>query len=321
MFLVVALLNSTLPQPIIHAAVERSLPTLIKAASVHIDKKTCYGCHNEGYPLFAFDRAASRGFTIKPEVIDAVLEHTGDFLHNNKDKLEAAKNIGGGSDTVGWAMLTLHHGGQKPNATTEAGVKFFIDFQADRDHWRPTSNRPPTQASQFTSTYLAIRGLQNYATKDQKEAAEKRIATAKTWIDKTAAKDTEDRVFKLFGLKATGSDTTKVAKELLEKQRDDGGWSQLDTAESDPYATGSVLVALHEAGGIATDSSEYRRGIAYLLKTQKADGTWHVTTRSKPIQPYYESGFPYEKDQFISSSASSWATAALVLSLPKKNAN
>ena len=191
-------------------------------------------------------------------------------------------------------------------------------MQPDRDHWNCSSNRPPTEASHFETTYLAIRGLQNYATKDQKEAADKRIAAAKGWLEKTTAKETEDRVFKLFSLKATGADTSKATKELLGKQRDDGGWAQLDSAESDPYATGSALVALHEAGGIATDSPEYRKGLAYLLKMQKPEGTWRVKTRSKPFQPYYEGGFPYEKDQFISCPASAWATAALVLSLPGK---
>jgi hypothetical protein len=31
---------------------------------------------------------------------------------------------------------------------------------------------------------------------------------------------------------------------------------------------------------------------------------------------YFESGFPYEKDQWISISATSWATAALALTVP-----
>ena len=42
-----------------------------------------------------------------------------------------------------------------------------------------------------------------------------------------------------------------------------------------------------------------------------------MKSRSKPFQPYYESGFPHGKDQFISISASGWATAALALACPK----
>jgi len=317
MFVLLALLNFSLPQPIIRTAVERSLPRLINAMSVHIEKKNCFGCHNQGYPMMAMRSVAQRGFAYDDKAIAPVLEHASDFLESNKEKLDVGKNIGGGVDTVGWALAALHHGGRKPDEATASAVEFLLKIHADSDHWRPTSNRPPTQGSHFTSTYLAIRGLQNYANADRKEAAEKRIASAKVWIEKTNAKDNEDRVFKLFGLHATGAETAKAAKDLLGKQRSDGGWGQLDTAESDPYATGSALVALHEAGKLATDSTEYRKGVAYLLKTQKSDGTWHVKTRSKPIQPYYESGFPYEKDQFISGPASSWATAALALGLRK----
>ena len=135
---------------------------------------------------------------------------------------------------------------------------------------------------------------------------------------KTAAKVSEDRVFRLLGLKEAGADPKEVAAaawNLLQKQRPDGGWAQLDGGSSDAYATGSALVALHQSGELKTDSPAYRAGLAYLLKTQRPDGTWFVKSRSKPFQPYYESGFPYEKDQFISITASGWATAALVLAV------
>jgi len=55
----------------------------------------------------------------------------------------------------------------------------------------------------------------------------------------------------------------------------------------------------------------------YLLKTQVDDGSWHVKSRSKPFQTYFESGFPHGNDQFLSIAASSWAATALVLSLPE----
>jgi hypothetical protein len=41
-----------------------------------------------------------------------------------------------------------------------------------------------------------------------------------------------------------------------------------------------------------------------------------VASRSLAFQTYFESGFPYGKDQFISAAASGWAAAALALALP-----
>ncbi|MBY0458312.1 MAG: hypothetical protein K2V38_13305, partial [Gemmataceae bacterium] len=85
----------------------------------------------------------------------------------------------------------------------------------------------------------------------------------------------------------------------------------------DAYATGSALVALHVGGGLKTDSPAYRAGLGFLVRAQRADGTWFVRSRSKPFQPYYESGFPHEKNQFISIAASGWATAALAFAVEK----
>jgi hypothetical protein len=105
-------------------------------------------------------------------------------------------------------------------------------------------------------------------------------------------------------------------QELVQTQREDGGWAQLDTLESDAYATGSALVVLHHAGGMQTTDPVYQKGMAFLLKSQREDGSWLVRSRSRPFQAYYESGFPHGKDQFISIAASGWATTALALACP-----
>ena len=76
--------------------------------------------------------------------------------------------------------------------------------------------------------------------------------------------------------------------------------------------------ALHTAGGLRTDHPAYRDGLALLVKSQEPDGSWLVRSRSNPFQPYYESGFPHGKNQFISVAASGWATTALVLACGTK---
>jgi hypothetical protein len=118
----------------------------------------------------------------------------------------------------------------------------------------------------------------------------------------------------LLGLKTVGADVDSAAEELIKSQRADGGWSQTDSMESDAYATGSALFSLHHVGRVSNSSD--KRGVEFLLKTQLPDGSWHVHTHSKPVQGYFESGFPHGKDQFISAAASGWAAAALALTLP-----
>jgi squalene cyclase len=100
----------------------------------------------------------------------------------------------------------------------------------------------------------------------------------------------------------------------------DGGWAQTAKMKSDPYATGQALAALHLGGGVTVKNDQWQEGIAWLLRAQLADGSWKVKSRSKPFQKYFESGYPHGKDQFISISAGSWATMALLLTRsPAKN--
>ena len=99
-------------------------------------------------------------------------------------------------------------------------------------------------------------------------------------------------------------------------QHADGGWSQLPDLESDAYATGQVLFALNTSTHMSPANPVYRDGVDYLLRTQAEDGTWRVKTRAIWLQPYFESGFPYAKDQFISAAGTAWAAMALAAAQP-----
>jgi hypothetical protein len=313
---------ATYPTPAnVRAATERALPLLVKAAEGHVAKQTCFACHNQALPMLAFHAARRHGFAVSDDDLEEQTEFIATFLGKNKEKFRKGEGTGGQVDTAGYAMLTLELGGHKPDETTAAVAAYLLKYQADKDHWRVTSNRPPSEVSNFTTNYLALRGLRVFGTADQKEAIAKRRDAVREWLLKTPAKDTEDRVFRLLALKEAGAkdDAIREAAQALAKtQRPDGSWDQLAELPGDAYATGSGLIALHEAGRLATDDPTYRRGLWFLLRTQRQDGTWYLKSRSKPFQPYYEGGFPYGKDQFISASASGWATAALATACEPK---
>jgi hypothetical protein len=85
--------------------------------------------------------------------------------------------------------------------------------------------------------------------------------------------------------------------------------------EPDAYATGLSLFALNEAGLPVSDGG-YRKGVDFLLRTQYPDGSWLVRTRSFPVQPYFESGFPFGPHQWISAAGTAWAARAIAATLP-----
>jgi hypothetical protein len=305
----------------VKTAVGKALPLLWKGAEGHVAKRTCFACHNQGIPILAFTTARERGFAARDEDLKKQLDFIAGFLRQNRENYRKGKGQGGQVDTAGYALLALEVGGWKADATTEAVVEYLLQRDQDQDHWRTTSKRPPSEVSDFTPTYLALRALRKWGTPDQKDRIAKRIDAVRGWLLEAPAKDTEDRVFRLWALRAAGvegKDLRPAVQELVRAQRKDGGWGQTEALDSDAYATGSALVALHQAGGLATSDPVYQRGVAFLLKGQREDGSWLVRSRSKPFQTYFESGFPHGKDQFISMAASGWATTALALACPPR---
>jgi hypothetical protein len=176
--------------------------------------------------------------------------------------------------------------------------------------------RPPIEASRFTSTALSIRALQLYDA-----ACDSKVNKAREWLMRAQPRSQEERSMRLLGLtwsNAGVEDIAKASADLLAQQRPDGGWAQISGIESDAYATGQAMVALHEAGILLPSDPAYKRGLAFLLRTQMPDGSWLVRTRSSPFQPLKESGFPHGRNQWISAAGTSWAAMALALSEPAK---
>ena len=309
------------PEPAeLRSAIGKSLPLLTAGARGSMEKRErCFTCHNQGMPIMALVTAQSRGIAIDADELRKQVQFTADFLAKNRENYLAGKGQGGQSDTAGYALWALDNGGWKPDATTTAVTEYLLQWQRDLGHWKPQSRRPPTEQSLFTSSYVALRGLRTFGTPEQRERTDRRTEQVLAWLVKTPAEDHEDRVFRLRALHAAGAPEAEIrgaAKTLLGSQRADGGWAQLDDMASDAYATAAALVALHQAGGLATTDAAYRKGLRLLLTTQLDDGSWHVKTRSNPVQTYFESGYPHAADQFISIAAAGWATTALALALP-----
>ena len=106
--------------------------------------------------------------------------------------------------------------------------------------------RPPLESNSVAATALSLRALQLYGTRQAE-----RIARASSWLRTARPRTTEERAMQLLGLswaKAQADDIRRSTQALIAEQRQDGGWAQLPALESDAYATGQALVALHTAG-------------------------------------------------------------------------
>jgi ankyrin repeat protein len=313
--------ESTLPYVhgnTVREAIGRSLPLLQRTATSFYEKSGCVSCHHNSLTAMTVAIARRHGVGVDErgarKELDTVVE---DITATREQALQGIVSPGGLTTTLGYILMGLSAEGHRPDPATDAIVRLITGAQLPDGRWR-TPYRPPTEASEFTATAVSLRGIQLYG--NGQPVQRRAIAAASSWLQRAQPQSTEDRVFRLLGLTWAGaaqSLRTATIRELLASQRQDGGWAQLPSLSSDAYATGAVLVALHQAGGIRAGDPAYRRGVEFLLNTQLADGSWFVRTRSQPTQIYFESGFPHGASQFISAAATNWATQALLLASGK----
>ncbi len=302
----------------VRSAVSKALPTLEAGSKGSADKRQCFTCHSQAIPVFAFLAAKRHGFAVDEDNLQRQLQHTYDHLKRGLDNYRQGKGQGGDILTAGYALWTLDEGNWPADEVSVAVSNYLLGTQTDIPHWRHRGNRPPTSGSDFTATYVALRALEHFGADDQKEKIAERRTRVAEWLSSTKPIETEDLVFKIgaFQYADCASEVIQdTVSALLKIQRDDGGWGQKPDMPSDAYATATAIFALNRYREAFADDQSISKGIEYLLSTQLEDGTWHVVTRAKPVQEYFESQFPHGKDQFISVSATAWSTLALLQAL------
>jgi squalene cyclase len=264
-----------------------------------------------------FALAQQRGFAVDRDVVNdqarAILERWG----RQRENLFQGEtgDINGGVIGAGYALVGIDAADVPPNSTTDAMVHYIAARQLNDGRFRsPNANRAPLEYSDVSATAVAIRALQAYTPPGRAAETSAIVRRAAAWLLAVSPRGTEETSLQVQGLAWAGAERREIerrAAALAAEQRPDGGWAQLPELPSDAYATGQTLVALQQAGHLSARATRYRRGVAFLLDTQRADGSWLVISRSRGTQPYFESGFPHGTNQFISAAGTAWATSAL----------
>jgi hypothetical protein len=299
----------------VKASIEKALSLLQRSGSQFTRVSGCSSCHHQALPQMAFGVARTRGLQIdEPAARQQVAATVALLKPVYEEALKNRDRIPDPPISLSYTLLGLAGANYPADDITAALAQVVAAWQSDDGAFYTLPGmRPPLESSDFTATALSLRAIQLYGTQP-----EGRIARAGEWLRAASPRTTEARAMQLLGLvwaKAAADDIRTSAKALLSQQRQDGGWAQLPALESDAYATGQALVALQTAGH-AVSTPEYRRGIAFLLRTQFSDGSWLVRTRTFPVQPPRDSGFPHGPHQWISAAGTSWAAMALSLALP-----
>lgn len=290
-----------------------------RADASFVPKAACVSCHNNSFAAMAVSAARKSGFQVDEKTAAQQvkanvfgLEKLRDYLHQGF--LVPVQDVFG-QFVVGYILVGLDAEHYKSDLNTDAAAMYLKSRQTPDGEWPypAADTRPPICSDYIGQTAISMRALQLYAPKADKASYDQAIQLAASWMAKAKSTNNDDRSYRLLGMAWYGKDkdaTQKAMRELLAKQKPDGGWSDLDSMQSSAYATGKSLNALQTAGLPASDAA-YGRAVKYLLTTQQEGGSWYVKTRAMAFQPYFDAGFPHGFDQWISAAGTSWATVAL----------
>ena len=310
----------------IRSAIEASLPLLQRADTLFSKNAACFSCHNNSMEAMAVGLARKRGLRIDEPTAAAQVRFNVQALEALRDKLHQGYMVEVGdtfSDFVlGYSLLGLHAENYAADLNTDAAAMLIQSRQKPDGEWPyPRADiRPPICSDYIGQTAIAMRALQLYAPKTAKAECDKSVRLAASWLAKAQSNHNEDRCWRLTGLAWAGADqaaTRKAMQEVLITQQPDGGWSDLPSMSSTPYATARSLVSL-QIGGLPVSDAACQRGVKFLLAIQQHDGSWYTKTRALGFQPHFDGSFPHGYDQWISAAATSWSAMALTLALPDR---
>jgi len=305
----------------IQAAATKAVALIQRSQKTWYAKQSCVSCHQQVFPALAFQAARAHGIAVDEAAAHSDATAAFGYFSNLERAVEYTHIIDPALDD-GYSLIAARASGMAPSLVTAVYARLLAARQEADGHWETLDERPPESYSPFTATAVSLTAVQLYAHATLKADTEARMARARAWLVSHQPRATEERDYQLLGAYWAGADRAsleKMAGALKGIQQSDGGWNSLDGLSSDAYSTGQTLMALHEAGGVPVTDPGWRRGIEYLLRTQMPDGSWHVVSRLHPpapvSPPYFETGYPYAHDQFISAMGASAAVMALATAL------
>ena len=275
----------------------------------------CVNCHHQVLTGLALTAAHEKSIPVdEPAAVDQwKAMSTG--LRARENGFVQRLDSGGGLDSTLYTLYSLQANKYPADSVTDAMVAYILSRQFTDGRWpREEASRAPMQDGDFYRVALAVSALRDYAPPSLKVEVDEHMTRARNWLMNAKPTTTDDYSMRLLGLQRSGAPRNyllEAGKALMVRQRADGGWGGNPNLASDAFATSEALCAMLDSGLLTAKDSDIQRGIQYLLGTREADGSWHVASRAPKFQPYFESGFPYGHDQWISAAATARAVVAI----------
>jgi N-acyl-D-amino-acid deacylase len=304
--------DTLISRQLVQNSITKALTSCQVAAAQFRKKGGCISCHSQMGTGLAVWTAKSVGLKADYALEAGQAVGTFRFGKSLQEDMLQVSDPPPGIDGMENILTHLKAASVPQSLTTDALVHYVLAGQHQAGDYPMEGNvRPPTEDGLFTDTAKAIRVLKSNPIPGIQPQIDAHIEKAAKWLAHNEPVSTEDRDMQILGLVWAGkpAPADRVA-QLIALQRTGGGWAQAPGLPTDAYATAQAMQTLL-AAGMKTSDPVYQRGVSFLVSTQQKDGTWHVATRAFSFQPYFESGFPYGHDQWISHLGTAMASMAL----------
>lgn len=306
-----------------NATIDRGLGFLVRDALEWKKNHNCASCHHASLVVCSLQEAKQFGHAVNEPVL---AELTNWLAQSGNGKFGLARPASApraASPKAIYFALALG-ADPKPNAAAQAGLNLLLKTveaeQTENGSWSTWPNtRPPIFGSSDESlTALATLAVLPVAATGDKAATAARDKGLK-WLANTKSDDDAQsialRLVLWRRLRRPVNEWAPLAKSIQDRQNADGGWSQTKAMASDAWATGQALYALAHAG-LEPNAAAIARGQAFLIKTQRSDGSWPMTSR--PTAPRGKGSTSLIP---ITGAGSAWAVLGLVRSTASRIAS
>ncbi len=268
--------------------------------------------------------AKSRGFAVKPDELQENVRWAKERIMERADLPR--------DNRAGWSMVNtpaiylaiMAHAVPGQDAVSADDLKrvsgHLLRHQDENGAWvwssaPPKNVPPPFFESDEVATRLAYLALapQAGSAADDTQAIRASLARADAWLREQPPTDTTQAAVLRLVMQQQADAPMNELKQgidgLLSQQNSDGGWSQIKGGASDAYATGQVLYAL-SVTAVSPETDGVKNAIAFLVRTQRDDGSWPMTKRTHPGETPTQNVIP------ITYFGSAWATLGLLRCVP-----
>jgi ankyrin repeat protein len=306
-------------------AVQLAATLLEQSATQFFHQAGCIGCHHQVAASLAASAALAAGVHLDGDAAAGIIKMMEADLTPKQETLLERFDPGGLADGECYVTEAFAADRYAVDAVTDLVAVHIASLQHAAGNWHVgDASRSPIQEGDIARTARCLHALVVYAPPARKTEFTQRVDRARAWLEAARPATNDDFALRLAGLAWAGAGKETVsaaARALAARQRPDGGWAGNANLASDVFATGESLWSLAETGSMSAGDAVYRRGVRFLLDSQWPDGSWYVRSRAPKFQPYFQSGFPFDHDQWISSAGTGWAVMALAPAIEKEKAS